>query len=138
MTVSPFVIDALTAAEQLAAGSSSLAGCNSARAACLIARQALERLVDELLEARGLACPEASMRTRLIALGQAWADEADVGYRAATAWWRLSAACHHHAYELDPTLAEAASAIADVRWLAKRGGREGTALAGQGPGEGFA
>jgi len=94
------------------------AGTNSARAACLLARQALEAVVNDLLAGRGLGCPEGSMRSRLIALGQAYAEEPEVAYRASTAWWRLSTACHHHAYELDPTPAEAASVVADVRWLA--------------------
>lgn len=120
MTVAPFVGGALAAADLLARGAETLAGSNSARAACLLARQALEQVVDDLLEARDFGCPEASMRSRLIALGQAWAEQPDVGYRAATAWWRLSASCHHHAYELDPTPAEAAGAITDVQWLAAR------------------
>ncbi len=123
MTASPFVGGALTAADQLVQGTQTLAGSNSARAACLLARQALEHVVDDLLQSRGFGCPDASMRSRLVALGQAWAEEPDVGYRAATAWWRLSASCHHHAYELDPTPAEAAGALADVRWLADRSAR---------------
>ncbi|WP_375426067.1 hypothetical protein [uncultured Friedmanniella sp.] len=120
MTASPFVDGALAAADLLTGGAQTLAGSNSARAACLLARQALEQVVNDLLAARGFGCPDASMRSRLIALGQAWAEQPAVGYRAATAWWRLSASCHHHAYELDPTPAEAASAIADVRWLAEK------------------
>lgn len=107
----PFVLRALTAADSLAHGSQSLAGTNSARAACLLARQALEAVVNDLLAGREMACPDGSMRSRLIALSQAYADEPDVAYRASTAWWRLSTACHHHAYDLDPTPAEAASVV---------------------------
>ena len=120
MTNASFVAGALHAADVLVRGSQPLVGSSSARAACLLARQSLEQVVNDLLDARGFGCPEASMRSRLIALGQAWADQPEIGYRAATAWWRLSAACHHHAYELDPTPAEAAGAVADVRWLARR------------------
>lgn len=113
-----FVDGALMAAGTLARGSRSLAGTNSPRAACLLARQALESVVDLLLLNRGFGCPDATMRSRLIALGQAYADQPTLAYRASTAWWRLSGNCHHHAYELDPTPAEAASVVADVRWLA--------------------
>ncbi|HEX8487805.1 MAG TPA: hypothetical protein VF642_04610 [Propionibacteriaceae bacterium] len=118
MSSGAFVDGALEAAGTLAQGSASLAGTSSPRAACLLARQALESVVDGLLLDRGLGCPEATMRSRLIALGQAYADHPEVAYRASTAWWRLSNSCHHHAYELDPTPAEAAAVVADVRWLA--------------------
>ena len=111
---------ALTAAATLARGSRPLAGTNSARAACLLARQALEAVVNELLARRGMECAHGTMRSRLIALTQAYAGEPEVAYRASTAWWRLSTACHHHAYQLDPTPAEAVSAVTDVRWLADR------------------
>jgi hypothetical protein len=118
VTSDAFVAGALDAAGTLARGTRSLAGTSSPRAACLLARQALESVVDALLLNRGFGCPAATMRSRLIALGQAYAGQPEVAYRASTAWWRLSNSCHHHAYELDPTPAEAATVVADVRWLA--------------------
>ena len=118
MSSDAFVVGALDAAATLAQGSRSLAGTSSPRAACLLARQALESVVDRLLLDRGFGCPGATMRSRLVTLGQAYAGQPEVSYRASTAWWRLSNTCHHHAYELDPTPAEAATVVADVCWLA--------------------
>lgn len=94
---------------------------SQARATCLLTRQAFERTVDDLLDARGLACPAASMRTRLITLGQAYSSDPEgIAYRASAAWSRLSSACHHHAYELSPSLSEAQALVDEVAWLSGR------------------
>lgn len=111
----------LALARGVADGRHRLPDMSQARATCLLARQAFEHTVDALLDARGLACPAAGMRTRLIALGQAYqADPERVSYRASTAWARLSNACHHHAYELSPSLNEARALVDEVEWLSGR------------------
>lgn len=108
----------LTLAAEVCDGSHAVPEMSQSRAACLMARQALEQTVDALLVEKRLACPAASMRARLIALSVAYADEpGDIGHRAATVWSRLSAACHHHAYELSPTLGEARALIHEVTCL---------------------
>ncbi len=110
----------LELADSIAASAHPLAGVSPSRAGCWMAREALELTVDDLLGERGLRPTGGTMRSRLIALRIAYADEPAVGYRAAASWWRLSAACHHHAFELNPTYAEAASLVAQVRALRDR------------------
>lgn len=121
MTNSDGPADLLAFARDVADGRHQVPGRSQARAVCLLTRQALEQVVDALLDARHLACPAASMRARLISLGQAFgADPEHVAYRAETAWSRLSAACHHHAYELSASLSEARTLVGEVAWLSGR------------------
>lgn len=98
-------------------------GISGPRGACLLARQALELVVVQLLSARRLKVGDSRMRTRLICLRQAYAADPDLVYRAETTWWRLSVACHHHAFELDPTPAQALALIDDVAALESAGRR---------------
>ncbi len=122
MSAAVTVDELVTLASAVCDGRHPVPGMSRTRAACLIARQALGQIVDALLARKLLACPEASMRARLICLGQAYADDPrHIGYRADTAWRRLSVACHHHAYELSPASGEARALIDDVRWLAEQG-----------------
>jgi hypothetical protein len=96
-------------------------GMSQSRAVCLILRQALEQIVDALLAEKDLGCPAATMRARLICLSVSYGKDAGrIGYRAGTAWSRLSAACHHHAYELSPTRGEARGLLDDVTWLSEQ------------------
>ncbi|CRK61215.1 hypothetical protein [Alloactinosynnema sp. L-07] len=84
-----------------------------ARLAAALARQALE----EAVEAVGIgAMREASMRVRLIGLR---VDDrtAVVAADAALAWRGLSRACHHHSYELAPTVDEVGHLIDQVAAL---------------------
>ena len=101
----------------LACGDHSLPGASGPRSACLVARQALEQVLIDLLDIKGLDCAGATMQTRLICLRQIYAEHPDLVYRAETSWWRLSAACHHHAFELDPAAAQARALIDEVSWL---------------------
>lgn len=118
MTSSDGPADLLALARDVADGRHHVPGMSQARAVCLLARQAFEQVVDALLDARHLACSAASMRARLISLGQAFDSEPEhVAYRAETAWSRLSAACHYHAYELSPSLSEARALVEEVAWL---------------------
>jgi hypothetical protein len=94
---------ALRNAERLLDGNVGAAG-SSARLAAFLARQALEDLVDQHLRALGAEVPNASMRSKLVILRSLGTTErAD---DAAMAWNRLSSVCHHHAYELAPTVSE--------------------------------
>lgn len=79
---------------------------HSNRAACWITRAALERAVDDLLEARRLSAAAASMRSKLIVLQVAFEQDGDLAALADHAWTRLSRACHHHAFELAPSATE--------------------------------
>jgi hypothetical protein len=76
-----------------------------AHVASFLARQALEDIVLSLCERRiqSLDYPVA-MRSRLIVLGML--SEPQTATAIEVAWIGLSAACHHHAYELAPTAAE--------------------------------
>lgn len=79
----------------------------SNRAACWIARAALESVVDDLLTARERSAPDATMRSKLTVLQIAYEHEPDVAARAEYAWNGLSRVCHHHAFELTPSATEA-------------------------------
>ena len=107
-------------ARELASEEHRLPGASGPRGACLVARQALEQLVVDLLDAEGLDCSRAAMATRLICLRGAYAAEPDLAYRAETAWCQLSAACHHHAYELAPTAGQALALVHDVEEICHR------------------
>lgn len=75
------------------------------RAAALLARQALERGLDDLWSARAPRVREASRHAQLLCLGAFVPDEELVsGVRHA--WHGLSRACHHQQYELSPTAGE--------------------------------
>lgn len=81
-----------------------VAGGLSPRLAAILARQALEQIVDERCAALNASTPWATMRSKLIVLRALDAAEAADG--AALAWNRLSTACHVHAYEMQPSAAE--------------------------------
>ena len=91
----------------------------SNRAACWIARAALECAVDSLLTARGRTAPGATMRSKLSVLQVAYHNDADreAPSHADYAWARLSQVCHHHAFELSPTASEVHHLIDLVRSL---------------------
>lgn len=84
-----------------------------ARGAALLARMALETTVTEALLRRDNRLADASMRSKLLLLRLC--AEVTVVARAETAWAGLSRACHHHPYELTPTLSEVTTLLADVR-----------------------
>jgi len=105
----------LNLGESVLDGKVSIPGSRAPRAAAVLARQALEQIIDRLCdsEARGLA--RATMRSKLIILtAEAGSDD---GSRAEIAWAGLSQACHHHSYELQPTAGEVRDLIALTRSL---------------------
>jgi len=79
-------------------------GALSPRMAAFVARQALEEIVDRRCAALNAPAPSASMRSKLLVLRAL--DDPAVADRAAVAWNRLSNACHVHAYEMQPSVAE--------------------------------
>lgn len=99
----------LRQAEQLLLGEIDTDVDNS-RLAAFLARQALEDLIDQHCIALDAECHSATARSKLVVL-RALGDQ-DVADSAAVAWDRLSTTCHHHAYELAPTVEE-------VRFLCK-------------------
>jgi hypothetical protein len=80
------------------------AGGLSARMAAFLARRALEEIIDARCISADARAPRANTRSQLLILRIL--DDADLASRAAVAWHRLSNACHLHAYELQPSVAE--------------------------------
>ena len=104
---------------------------HSNRAACWIARAALENAVDDLLAAKQRSAPDASMRSKLTVLQVAFDQDNDVPARAEYAWSRLSQACHHHAFELSPNATEVRHLIGLVEKLATESVQAPDGLLGQ-------
>lgn len=80
------------------------AGGLSPRMAAFLTRQALEEIVAQRCAALKAPAPWANMRSKLLVLRAL--DDCDAADRAAVAWNRLSNACHVHAYEMQPSVAE--------------------------------
>lgn len=100
----PEVARLLASARAALDGGLSLPPARVTRAAGLLARTALERLVAGELTRRYPALGGASMRVQLICLSVLAGER--IGAEAAWAWNALSSTCHHHAYELTPTAGE--------------------------------
>ncbi len=107
----------LEAARAALRGELALPPARVSRAAALLARTALEGIVDERLTHLGPGLSECSMRVRLICLRTL--VDADEGAKAAWAYGGLSSACHHHAYELAPTATEVEYLIDAVAGLGR-------------------
>jgi len=90
------------------------------RASALLARQALEVAVDDFWHDRKLALESCPTRAQLICLREYLADDELAG-RVHHAWNALSRACHHHPYELAPTVGELSGWIRAVEVFAKAG-----------------
>jgi hypothetical protein len=84
------------------------------RAATLLARQALEQRMSEILKARAPGSQDARFSAQLLILGEVLGDR-DLAARTAYAWNALSEASHHHGCELPPTSEELLDWIATVR-----------------------
>jgi hypothetical protein len=74
------------------------------RATAVLARQALERGLTEILPARE-GIQRAPVRAQLLCL-RIFLDDTATADEVNLAWWALSRACHHLSYELPPTAAE--------------------------------
>ena len=92
-------------------------GPRAARTAALFARSAFEDWLDEQnrpwASPNGKRAPTAT--SKLIALRVQ--HGAEVGERAKRVWHALSRACHHHAYDLQPSPSEIRQLITEVRCL---------------------
>lgn len=109
-------LELLTFADGLLDGTIRL-GSRSARTAALLARCAFE---DWLNEQCSTWCPPTGQprpttSSKLVVLGAL--RGAGTGERAKHVWGGLSRAVHHHAYELQPSVAEVRSLVQQVRRL---------------------
>lgn len=85
-----------------------------ARAAAMLARQALEGALRDFLLAEAPGAQEAPFKTRLLLLRALHRDK-EMAARAAYAWVALTRATHHQGYELGPTVEELRGWIETVR-----------------------
>jgi hypothetical protein len=93
-------------------------GNQTIRAACWLARLALEDAISQALMVKGLQPGSASMRSLLSCLESAYCeDDPELVARAEYAWSGLSKAAHYHAFELSPTVSEARNLLAIVEDL---------------------
>ncbi len=93
------------------------------RASALLGRQALEIALDQFWAAVAPGVEKASARAQLICLPRY--AEVELARRVQFAWHALSAACHHHAYELPPVVEELIGWLDDVESLVNEVQRRG-------------
>jgi hypothetical protein len=110
-------MELLTYAEHVLDGTVSL-GARGPRTAALLARRAFEDWLDEvsaswLTQVVSDRTPTTS--SKLVALGALQGME--LGERAKRLWHGLSRAVHHHAYELQPSVAEVRQLVRQVRTM---------------------
>ena len=75
------------------------------RAAAALARQALELSMRALWVRWAPGLESCSVRAQLLCLDEYLRDE-ELAATARQAWAALSRACHHHPYEIEPTVEE--------------------------------
>lgn len=75
------------------------------RAAALLTRQALEEAVDQYWVERQMPLDSLPTSVQLVCMRMI-TSEAGLPARAHEVWGALSRACHHHPYELAPTVGE--------------------------------
>jgi hypothetical protein len=73
-------------------------------ATAILCRQALERALFQLWQAKAPGMQDASWRSQLLVLRRF--IDPDLAARADHTWAALSAVCHQHAYDLPPTAGE--------------------------------
>lgn len=102
-------------ADELLDGTISLRS-RAPRTAALLARCAFEEWLDE--QSSPWSVPDGyrpTTNSKLVVLSVR--NGAEVGEEAKRLWHGLSRACHHHAYELQPSAAEVGLLVAKVRGL---------------------
>lgn len=87
-------------------------------AAALLLRQALEEALDGVWAQTVPALAEVNGRAQLISLPH-YVDDGELSAAVVYAWNRLSAICHHDAYELPPDVDEVRSMAATVERLTR-------------------
>jgi hypothetical protein len=86
---------------------------NSARLAAFLARQAVEDLIDaRCAELTGVTVVVGTAKARLAVLKSL--DKTPAGPALIDAWHQLTGFCHHHAYQLSPTVPEVRAQCAAV------------------------
>jgi len=95
----------LRAAQNLMGKDGSRAKGAWARGAALLTRQAIEASLADLWGQRSPGVARCPARAQLICLPAAGLD-ADVARQVRHAWSLLSAACHHHPYDVAPSSQE--------------------------------
>lgn len=86
---------------------------NSARLAAFLARQAVEDLIDaRCAELTGVQVVKGTARAKLAVIKSL--DTTPAGPALIDAWHQLTGFCHHHAYQLSPTVAEVRAQCAAV------------------------
>lgn len=90
------------------------------RAATILARQALEQAMTEVLRARAPGSHVAPFTVRLLLLAEVLGDR-DLAAAASYTWSALSAASHQQGYELPPTHHELRRWLSVVSELLQRG-----------------
>jgi hypothetical protein len=94
-------------------------GSRGTRTAALLARRAFEDWLDEQSSTwAGTGYYRPSTKSKLVVLEAL--RSIDVGQAAKLAWQGLSAACHHHSYELPPSADEVRNLVEQVRQLDDR------------------
>jgi hypothetical protein len=88
------------------------------RSAAFLGRQALETSVREALERRVPGAGAASAKAQFLCLPSYVSTP--VAQEATYLWGALSRVCHHHSYELSPTLEELADWLAGVESVSGR------------------
>lgn len=109
--------DLLEYAEQVLDGTISL-GARGPRTAALLTRRAFEDWLDEFSASwstQAVSDRPPTTSSKLVALGALQGME--LGERAKRVWHALSRAVHHHAYELQPSVAEVRQLVGQVRGL---------------------
>ncbi len=114
--VGPSSRELLSAADDLLSEPSASWAGRWPRAVALLTRQALERSMQELWDAKAPPAAGASGRAQLLCLQQ-YVDPG-LARRAAWTWSALSQACHH-SYDLPPTAGELGDWLNTVDELAR-------------------
>jgi hypothetical protein len=87
------------------------------RASALLGRQALESSLERFWRRFANGLQATPMRCQLLSL-PTFIGDAELARRASHAWWALSRASHHQAYDLGPTHEELDGWLTDVGDLA--------------------
>lgn len=105
--------DLLELAEAVLNGHKALPPSGWQHACALLARQALEAMLDDLMDQRAPQLAHRPARYQVLCL-PVYMEDAVVAGRISHLWWSLAAAGRHHAYELPPTAVELRGWLDDV------------------------
>jgi hypothetical protein len=105
--------DLLELAEAVLSGHEALPRSGWQRTCALLARQALESTLDDLMDQRAPQLAHRPARYQVLCL-PVYMKEPGVAGRINHLWWSLATAGRHHAYELAPTAVELRGWLDDV------------------------